>query len=69
MIKDGAYGLSHNRVVIRNGNNLEPVSLSRAVETRIRALMRLCSDYILQNLPSNRGVAIQQPIDYTLRRR
>jgi N12 class adenine-specific DNA methylase len=41
LIKDGAYGLAHNRVVIRNGNNLEPVTLSRAVETRIRALMRV----------------------------
>jgi N12 class adenine-specific DNA methylase len=41
LIKDGAYGLAHNRLVIRNGNNLESVTLSRAVEARIRALMRV----------------------------
>jgi N12 class adenine-specific DNA methylase len=39
-IKDGAYGLANNRLVIRNGNALEPVTLSSAVETRIRAHMR-----------------------------
>ncbi|MGI9072238.1 MAG: DEAD/DEAH box helicase family protein [Bryobacteraceae bacterium] len=38
-IKDGAYGLANNHLVIRNGEALEPVTLSRAVETRIHALM------------------------------
>ena len=38
-IKDGAYGLINNQLVIRDGETLEPVTLSRAVEIRIRALM------------------------------
>ncbi|HEX7362274.1 MAG TPA: SNF2-related protein [Bryobacteraceae bacterium] len=38
-IKDGAYGLANNRLVIRNGQTLEPVSLGKSVEIRIRALM------------------------------
>jgi N12 class adenine-specific DNA methylase len=38
-IKDGAYGLVNNQLVIRNGQALEPVTLSKAVELRIRALM------------------------------
>jgi N12 class adenine-specific DNA methylase len=40
-IKDGAYGLADNRLVIRDGNAFEPVTLSRTVETRIRALMKV----------------------------
>lgn len=40
-IKDGAYGLANNRLVIRNGHSLEPVTLGKAIETRIRALMRV----------------------------
>ncbi|MGI8960938.1 MAG: hypothetical protein ACR2IV_14480 [Bryobacteraceae bacterium] len=38
-IKDGAYGPANNQLVIRNGEALEPVTLRRAAETRIRALM------------------------------
>ncbi len=38
-IKDGAYGLFDNALVIRNGDALEPTNLGKSVESRIRLLL------------------------------
>jgi N12 class adenine-specific DNA methylase len=38
-IKDGAYGLAENALVIRNGDALEPVNLGKSIESRIRLLL------------------------------
>jgi hypothetical protein len=38
-IKDGAYGLADNALVIRHGDALEPVNLAKSVESRIRLLL------------------------------
>ena len=40
-IKDGAYGIWQNRLVVRNGNALEPVNLPRLTESRIRGLLSI----------------------------
>jgi N12 class adenine-specific DNA methylase len=60
-IKDGAYGLVDNALVIRNGDSLDPVYLGKPVECKIRLLL-VVRDAIRQVLRTQLENAAEEEI-------